>query len=72
MILGFFLSILGGLGCLIFGISLLFDLFSAAQFRAESDRVPSLLKRSAKGSLKLLGLSLALFLFGLLLTTLCR
>ena len=67
------LGVLGGLGCLFFGGSLLLDLLSAAQFRAEGrqswDLMKSECKRSTKGTLKLFLICLAVTIGSILLAS---
>jgi len=75
LILWFLLSLVGGLGCLIFGIMLVFEGLSAAKYRADGREVYGMMKaevkRSTKGALKLFLISLAVFIGSLLLSTVC-
>jgi hypothetical protein len=71
VVLGFFVGFVGACGVLWFGISLVMEALSAAQFKVEIGSVPGLVKRGAKGTAKLLGYSAGIMVAGILLTTIC-
>jgi len=71
MLLWILVAIVGGVGCVVFGVSLGFDALSGARFKKAMGSVPGLVQRSTKGMLRLFLISLALLIVGLLLMSVC-
>ena len=65
------LVVVGAAGCIVSGVSFLFDTFYGAQFKKAMGSVPGVVQRSAQGWLRLLLPSLALLVAGLLLMSVC-
>ncbi len=65
------LVIVGAGGCVIFGVSFLFDYVYGAQFKKKMGSVPGVIQRSASGWLRFFLLSLAVLVVGLLLMSVC-
>jgi len=62
---------IGAAGCVVSGISLIFDYRFGAQFKKTMGSVPGVVQRSAGGWLRLLLMSLAVLAAGLLLMSVC-
>jgi len=65
------LVVIGAGGCVIFGVSFLFDYVYGAQFKKKMGSVPGVIQRSASGWLRFFLLSLAVLAVGLLLMSVC-
>ena len=71
MLLWLLLALLGGAGCVVFGVPMGMDALYGAQFMKTSGAVPGVIQRSIKGSLRPFLVSLALLVVGLVLMSVC-